>query len=256
MQIVSQKSYFFSVITVVKNDQKNIQKTINSILNQTYKNYEYIIIDGKSSDNTFSQILKNKNKLSYYVSENDGGLYYAMNKGAKIANGKYIVYVNCGDKLTKNALKKIYKILIKENLPSFCFGTVKRKYTKDILLKTGFNSERLKYNFDFATSHSTGFFIKTSVFKKLKFFNTKFKYSADYDLYYRLIIKKKFKGISTTKKDLIGIVSAGGFSSKISFYRHLWEETKIRIHNKQNFFFIILIFINALIKNFYKRMVS
>ena len=85
---------FFSIITVIKNDGKNIKKTIKSVQSQTYKNFEYIIIDGKSKDNSVKEIQKFKKSITKFLSEKDKGIYYAMNKGIKISNGKIIVFVN------------------------------------------------------------------------------------------------------------------------------------------------------------------
>jgi hypothetical protein len=130
----------------------------------------------------------------------------------------------------------------------FIFGTVKRHYTTNTIIKSGYNKFRLNYNFDFATSHSTGFFIKLDSLKNVGNFNTKYKCSSDYDFYYRAIIKKELKGISTSKNKLIGIMKSGGHSSKISFFQHLFEETRIRYDNKQNLLIILLIFCNAMIK--------
>ena len=243
----------FSVITVVKNDEKNIQKTIESILNQTFKNFEYIIIDGKSKDFTISLINKYRDKINYIISENDDGIYFAMNKGAKVATGEFIVYVNSGDTLTVNALEIIQRKINEKPNIDFIFGTVKRHYTKDTLIKYGFDKKKLIYNFDFATSHSTGFYFRRSKFQELGFFNTKYRCSADYDVYYKMLILNNAEGTYTDKQDLIGEVSSGGYSSKLSFIDHLIEEIRIRFDNKQNFFLIILIFFNALIKNCLKK---
>jgi len=245
----------FSIITVVKNDEKNIQKTIESILNQEFKNYEYIIVDGKSKDSTMSLISKYKNKINHIVSENDDGIYFAMNKGAKIARGEFIVYVNSGDTLTVNALNIIQTKINENPNVDFVFGTVKRHYTKDTLIKYGFNKKKLIYNFDFATSHSTGFYFRRSKFQEIGFFNTKYKCSADYDVYYKMIILNNAEGTFTDKQDLIGEVSSGGYSSKLNILDHLLEETKIRIDNKQNIFLIILIFLNTLIKGVLKKII-
>ena len=245
---------YFSIITVVKNDQKNIKSTIKSIKAQKFRKFEYIVIDGNSKDRTIDQIIKLKNSVNLLITENDKGLYDAMNKGVKHSKGRVIVFVNSGDLLTKNALKIIYKIFLKNEKIDFVFGTVRRKYTKGTLLKSGFNKKKLYYNFDFATSHSTGFFLKKKSFKKIGLFNLKYKCSADYDLYFRAIIKNNFKGLSNNKSELIGIVQSGGFSSKFSFLEHLIEETKIRIDNKQNIFIILMIIINSLIKKFLKLM--
>ena len=103
------KDPFFSIITVVKNDDKNIKKTIYSVSKQTYKNFEYIIIDGNSKDKTLNEIIKNKKNVNYLLSEDDLGIYDAMNKGLHKSNGKFIVYLNSGDTFTKNALSFIYE---------------------------------------------------------------------------------------------------------------------------------------------------
>ena len=242
------KKPFFSIVTVVKNDQANIQKTIKSIISQSFNSFEYIVIDGKSTDKTIKEINNYKNKISYILSEKDRGIYFAMNKGIKIATGTFLLFVNSGDLLTKNALNIIYKLYSKNKEVDFIFGTVKRHYTTNTIIKSGYNKFRLNYNFDFATSHSTGFFIKLDSLKNVGNFNTKYKCSSDYDFYYRAIIKKELKGISTSKNKLIGIMKSGGHSSKISFFQHLFEETRIRYDNKQNLLIILLIFCNAMIK--------
>ena len=246
------KKPYFSIVTVVKNDVHNIDKTIKSIISQNYKNFEYIIIDGKSIDGTIIKINKYKAQIKHILSEKDQGIYFAMNKGIKIAKGQVIVFVNSGDLLTKNALEIIFKKFKKYKNIDFVFGTVKRHYTTQTIIKSGYNPSRIRYNFDFATSHSTGFFIKLISLKKVGKFNTKYKCSADYDLYFRAIIKKKLKGISTNKNNIIGIMKSGGYSSKFSFLQHILEETKIRYDNGQNFIFIFFIFLNAIIKNLFK----
>ena len=252
--LIKKKAYnpFFSIITVVKNAENDILKTIKSIKNQSFKKYEYIIIDGNSQDNTIKNIYKNKKNINILISEKDRGIYFAMNKGLKFVNGEVILFVNAGDILVKDALIKIYKKFQNKPDIDFVFGTVRRHYVDSTILKYGFNTTRLKYNFDFATAHSTGFFIRRKSMKKLGKYKTIFKHSADYDLYYRALIKNKFKGDHTAKKDLIGIFSSGGYSSKVSFFDHLIEETKIRFHNGQNLLFIFLIFINAIFKNLFK----
>jgi len=136
----------------------------------------------------------------------------------------------------------------------FVFGTVLRKYLGAEIIKHGFNSKRIYYNFDFATAHSTGFYIKKNTLNDVGLYDTQFKCSADYDYYLRLIKLKKFNGGSTGPNEMVGIVEKGGFSSKISFYEHLREETKIRIKNDQNKILIFIIYLNAIIKFYYKKL--
>jgi Glycosyltransferases involved in cell wall biogenesis len=87
----------FSIITVTYNAEKVIEKTIQSIVGQTYKNYEYIIIDGASKDSTLAIIDKYRDNVNKLISEPDKGLYDAMNKGIAAASGDYLCFLNAGD---------------------------------------------------------------------------------------------------------------------------------------------------------------
>lgn len=253
MKKIKKISPKFSIITVVKNDSLEISKTIKSVLSQSFKNFEYIIIDGKSTDGTLKILSKYKHKFNHLISERDNGIYFAMNKGVKISKGEIIVFINSGDLFSKNALKIINNIFEKNKKLDFVFGTVRRHYTKSTILKYGFDKNRLRYNFDFATAHSTGFFLKKKIFDKYGVFNTKYICSADYDLYYRLILKNKLIGSFSKKNQLIGIVKSGGFSSKFNFFQHIIEETRIRLNNDQNFIIVLIIFFNAIFKGFLKK---
>ena len=96
-----------SIITVVKNDEKNIGKTIKSIKKQKKANHEYIVVDGNSSDNTLKIINKHNDVIDQIKSENDNGIYDAMNKGLKMASGNIIVFCNSGDFFYDNAFEII-----------------------------------------------------------------------------------------------------------------------------------------------------
>ena len=130
----------------------------------------------------------------------------------------------------------------------FIFGSVKKHWG----LLHGYNPWKIYFSWGFYSSHSTGFFIKRSSAKKVGLYNLKYKYSADYDYFYRMIVKEKFKGIGTKKNELFGIFRRGGFSSKIKFIDHFFEEIQIRLDNKQNKLLVLLIFIYKYIKNFKK----
>jgi glycosyltransferase involved in cell wall biosynthesis len=88
-----------SIITVVYNAKELLEKTIHSVVNQTFKNFEYIIIDGKSTDGTVDVIKKNEANISYWISEPDKGIYDAMNKALRVAKGDYVWFMNAGDLL-------------------------------------------------------------------------------------------------------------------------------------------------------------
>ena len=97
----------FTLITVVLNNQTLLEKTIKSVFDQNFKNFEYIIIDGGSNDGTLEIIKKYNDKLDYWLSETDKGIYDAFNKGLELSKGEYIGIVNSDDTYRPNALKII-----------------------------------------------------------------------------------------------------------------------------------------------------
>lgn len=92
-----------SVITVIYNNVKDIERTMLSVLNQTYLAIEYIVVDGKSTDGTLEVIGQYKDKLTKLISENDEGIYDAMNKGLAAATGDYVIFMNSGDEFYADA---------------------------------------------------------------------------------------------------------------------------------------------------------
>ncbi len=241
-----------TIITVVKNDELNIEKTIKSIVSQKNSEVEYIIIDGNSRDKTTKLVKKYKNKIDKILVKKDRGIYDAMNKGILNSSGKYVGFCNSGDIIRDHSLKIILKFL-KQNI-DVLFATVKRNYLGGYIIKSGFNLKRLLYNFDFATSHTTGFYVKKSIHKMIGLYDIKFKCSSDYDFYLRLFKNKNILIKSTPKNKIIGEVKSGGFSSTFTPLQHLNEETKIRIKNNQNYILICIIYLNTLFKICLKKL--
>lgn len=101
------KQPLISVITICYNEP-NLEKTCESVANQTYKNFEWIVIDGGSKQETLDIFKKYQNKMDYFVSEKDNGIYHAMNKGLRQAKGKYAIFLNAGDFFyAPDVLKKV-----------------------------------------------------------------------------------------------------------------------------------------------------
>ena len=234
-----------SVITVTKNSEKYLEENIQSLSSQTYKNFEHIIIDGGSTDRTIEIIKKNSDKITKWISEPDDGLYFAMNKGINLCQGDIIGILNSDDFYYPEALNIVNQYFLKNKNLDFLFGSV-HKYK----LMHGYSPQKIKWTFGFYTTHSVGFFIKKSSQLSLGFYDTQYKYSADYDLFYKMIVKKKMLGISTRKEEVLGKFRSGGLSSRIKYLDFLKENNRIRINNGQNVFFVYLIFILRLIKNF------
>ena len=241
----NKKKPMFSIITTVLNGEKSIAKTIKSINDQNFKNYEYIIVDGGSNDQTLNILKKNKNKISKIISSKDKGIYDGFNKGMRIAKGSYICFVNSDDEFFKDSLKIVSKYLIKNPSFDFLFGTVKKHYGT----LHGFNKNKINWSWNFYTSHSTGFFIKSTSAKKIGIYNLEYKFCADYDYFYRMIVKHKMNGGATKKSELIGKFAPGGFSTKINRLDLFIEEILIRINNKQNIIFILMFVFNKLVNN-------
>ena len=163
-----------TIITVVKNNKQSIERCIKSVIKQKYKNIEYIVVDGNSSDGTKQIINKYKSKIDFYVSENDLGIWDAMNKGISLSTGDIIGFLNSDDFYYENALEIVSDCFEKKEI-DFLFGSVK-KYK----LLYGFNPNIIKWSFGFYTSHSVGFFIKNSKHKSVGLYNKKY-LSADLD---------------------------------------------------------------------------
>ena len=242
------KSPLFSIITVVYNNEKYLEETILSVLKQSYKNFEYIIVDGGSTDRTLEIIKKYNNKINYWVSEKDKGIYDAFNKGMSLCRGNFIGIINSDDIYTKNSLKIISSYIKKKPVFDFIFGSVRKHWG----ILHGYKPNKIFYSWGFYSSHSTGFFIRRSAAQKVGLYDLKYKYHADYDYFYRLIVQKKMTGLATKKKEITGIFRRGGFSSTINYRKLFKEEMLIRYNNKQNFVLLIVIFIYKIIKHFKK----
>ena len=242
----------FSIITVVLNNEKFLNNTIKSVISQSYKNFEYIVIDGKSEDNTLAIIKKYKNKITKFISEKDRGIYDAFNKGIRLASGEYICIVNSDDKLKIDALKIINKYINKYPEIDFFFGSVKKHWG----VLHGYQPKKIKYSWGFYSSHSTGFYIKNESAKKVGPYNIKYKYHADYDYFYRMIVKKKMKGIAKKKNEVVGIFRRGGYSSSIPYRKLFVEELKIRHDNGQSIILILILGIYKILNYWKKKMIK
>jgi glycosyltransferase involved in cell wall biosynthesis len=239
------KNYpLISIITVSFNSETTIERTIRSVLDQKYKNIEYIIIDGLSKDKTIEIIKKYDDKVKY-LSESDEGIYDAFNKGLKLYSGDYVGFVNSDDYLMPNAIDILVEYIKKYPDKDFFFGSVRKHWG----ILHGYRPWKISFSWGFYSSHSTGFFIKRDSAKKLGFYNLKYKYSSDYDYFYRMIVKEKFKGMGTKKDELFGVFSRGGYSSRINFFDHMVECTKIRLDNGQNKILVLISFILKFVSN-------
>ena len=237
-----------TIITAVFNNEKYLEECILSLHNQKYENYEHIVIDGGSSDNTINIIKKYEDKIDYWCSGNDKGIYDAFNNGMQLATGDYIGFLNSDDYYSHNALELLIKYINKYPEKDFFFGAVRKHWG----VLYGYKPYKIYWSWGFYSSHSTGFFIKKDSAKKVGLYNLKYKYSSDYDYFFRMIVKKKLQGVGTKKNELFGTFRRGGYSSSIKFFDHFMEETQIRLDNGQNRILVLIIFIYKYLKNISK----
>lgn len=204
-----------TVITVCLNASSVIKKTIESVLDQTYVNIEYIIIDGNSSDNTAAIINSYGTQIKYFISEPDTGLYDAMNKGIELASGELIIFLNAGDHFvcSYSLSAFISKVIINE--ADVFFGRI---VWVDVIHNHVIASDHTHINYDFQLvgdnfPHPATFYTRNA-FNKFGVFNLAYPILADYEWNLRTLIREKAKfkyvdsfvstfytgGISTSEK--------------------------------------------------------
>ncbi len=200
-----------SIITVNLNNKNGIQKTINSIVSQTHKNFEWIVIDGGSTDGSKELIEAYKNHITYWVSEKDNGIYEAMNKGIMVAKGDYLLFINSGDYLCSNDV--VEKIVNDENFGKYDIMTGHTFLSKNGIIKEKRKAPKyvsIKYFIKSSISHPSSI-IRASHLKNYGGYKTNYRIISDYIFFYEdLIIRnasyKTFNfGISVF--DLSGISS-------------------------------------------------
>lgn len=185
-----------SIITITYNSAATLKETIESVVNQTYSNIEYIIVDGLSQDNTLSIVNNYKDKISKVVSEKDKGLYDALNKGINLATGDLVGILHSDDFYTHpQVIEHVVKALQEDNADAVYADLyyVDRNDTSKIFRKwkSGHYKHGMFYK-GWMPPHPT-FFAKKSCYQKFGMFNLNFNSAADYELLLRLIHKHQIK---------------------------------------------------------------
>ena len=175
-----------SIITVVFNGERYLEQTILSVINQKYRNFEYIIIDGLSSDKTRDIIRKYENKIDYWISESDAGIYDAMNKGIALSNGELIGIINSDDWYEEVAVAEVVE-KYKCNLDINIFHGLHRLWDdRGVLGVIGHTDLFLNNGM---ISHPSCF-IKRSIYEKYGNYSCEYKIVSDYELMLRFKSKE------------------------------------------------------------------
>ena len=182
-----------SIITACYNETGTIEKTFQSIFSQTYKNIESIVIDGGSTDGTLDIIEKYRNKITYFVSEPDEGIYNAMNKGIKASSGEVLYFLNANDTLYSDDVIEAVANSFKKGNPDFVYGNLCFLET-DKLPKIRFQKQNLKENLLLSSPvwHPASFY-KRNLFDKFGLYDENFRIAADHDFNMRILRDKKTK---------------------------------------------------------------
>jgi len=226
-----------SIVTVVFNDGEKIEELIHDVTNQTYPNIEYIIIDGGSTDGTLDIIKKYADKIDYWVSESDKGIYDAMNKGVSIATGEWVNFMNAGDAFYRPTT--IAEVI--EAMPpsaDLVYGHTYYKENEKLTLITTYNVEDLWMSM--ICSHQS-LLVRTDILKKHPF-NIRYKISSDFDfIYYCYVNRYRF---FDTKK-IIAVHAVDGVSEQNIITRMMERWRIVNSYTpslKVNIFYVKLLF--------------
>lgn len=219
-----------SIITVCFNSAATIEKTIISVANQTYKNIEYIIVDGNSQDGTVAIITKNQDKIFKWISESDKGLYDAMNKGISMATGDLIGILNSDDTFySDTVVEKIADFHLQNNIDASVGNIMQHRENGKVV--RNYSSKYwypMKLKIGFMPPHPSIFF-RRELFSKYGNYDLGFKIGADYELITRFFLKNKiswkYSKVTTTAM-LVGGLSSSGTSS----YKLITAEIQKALH--------------------------
>ena len=199
----------FSIITVTYNAAQWLERTIQSVISQSYPNIEYLIIDGNSTDGTLGLVKKYQSAIAHCVSEPDKGLYDAMNKGLKLASGDYVWFINAGDMLySETTVQEIANLLEGKNLPDILYGETKIVDSNENTLsmrrlKAPENLSWKSFRMGMLVCHQS-FLVKRTIVES---YDLQYRYTSDYDWCIRCM--KKADTIVNTHLILSRFLEAG-----------------------------------------------
>lgn len=191
-----------TIVTPTYNSEKFLEKTILSVINQSYKNIEYIIIDGNSDDGTIKIVKKYRKKISYIIKENDEGMYDAIKKGFSRGKGKYFFWVNSDDLLFKNAIKDAVNIMEIKNY-KWIVGQAHVMGSNNRILNRGlYHYPNWIIKNGLANPCFWGFIPQESVIFTSKLYHsvggiqTRYKLAGDFDLWKRFSQKTNLRSVN------------------------------------------------------------
>jgi len=212
-----------SIITINLNNAKGLQKTIESVVNQTFKDLEYIVIDGGSTDGSVEIIKKYADKINYWISEPDTGIYNAMNKGIAVAKGEYLQFLNSGDWLySSSILENVFSLNRNEDL---LYGNIVTYKGENKCIPDIYPNEITAFRLFNTTICHQSIFHKKKLFEK-NYYNEKNRVVSDWEFLLQTVI---VNNCSTYKINEF-IVYLDGIDSK-NWGKLIQEERAIVLKN-------------------------
>lgn len=181
-------NYKLSIITINYDNKNGLIKTFNSVRNQVWKDFEFVVIDGGSNDGS-KELIQENNQINYWISEKDNGVYNALNKGIRASNGDYLIFMNSGDTFFDNNVLNNIKHFLDMNI-SILYGN-SAYFANDIFVRNEVPPSKLSFNFffNFALNHQATF-TKRSLFETYFYYNESYKICADWEFLTYVICKK------------------------------------------------------------------
>lgn len=229
-----------SIITVCYNSAEYFEEAIESVLSQDYENFEYIIIDGGSTDGTLDIIRKYEDRLAYWVSEPDKGLYDAMNKGIAKASGDIVGMINSDDYYFPGAFKKVAAAFEGKNLDENIFWGDIMHGDERVLGWRDWNVRRGAF------APHPSMFCPKKIYDRIGTYSMDYKILADYDFMYRAINYYHIKNIYLPES--IAFFRPGGLASQ-NILPSLKEELSVKLRYGQPWLIAYPVFLLKIIKN-------
>jgi glycosyltransferase involved in cell wall biosynthesis len=238
-----------SIITVVYNNRAFVQEAIRSVLSQTYKNVEYIVIDGGSTDGTVECIKEHAAGITYFISEKDKGIYDAMNKGIRLATGEIVGILNSDDVYAHDRVLEMVVDVMKNAEIDACYGDlvyVNKDMSRAVRLWRSCSYRKGLFSRGWTPPHPA-FFVRRPVYEKYGVFDLNYVLAADFELLFRFLEKHQVCSVyvpgvfvkmrlgGATNKDIKNIVrqnreilhvlhSAGADASPVFFVSKIFEK--------------------------------
>ena len=200
-----------SIITINYNNLNGFRNTIESVVNQTFKDFEWIVIDGGSTDGSRELIEQNADRISYWVSEPDKGVYHAMNKGIAVAHGEYVNFMNSGDSFASTTI--LDEVFSTNHTADILYGYMMRDGVDGEIN----NAYMMKPHLSWIDLYRDGLphqstFIRRILFEKLGGYDEQLKVSADWKFFVNALVYHKVSSEFIPKK--ISVYASGGLSDR------------------------------------------